>query len=936
MKKTNPTPPTPPVPPPRPSLEVGLSAADVRRLHTTFGYNEVIPKKEKFIITLLKKFIGPVEIILELLAVYFFLVAPFLPTSKSIPVPPAPPPSPSPSPSSDAAVAPSALSPSVANTTVSLAAAEGTSSSWINGIIVVLLIITNITLSLIQQRRAAKKLAKLKENLQVTCRVLRDATWSVLPARELVPGDVVRLRHGDFVPADMEIAHGDIDVDQSPLTGESLLVSKSVEESPEVYGGSIVKRGECLAYVTNIGINTFHGKSLQLLQESTPQMHVQTLIANLSYALVAAVVVLLVIGIIVQAIRDYRHLVDMVPILAVLLVSGVPVALPTMFTVTLSLASSVLSKKGVLVTRLDSAEDAARMTILCSDKTGTLTQNLISVVGVWHTKKFTNKDVLFYARLCSKKENEDPIDSALFKVYEETMDDREELYEEFDFIPFDAKIRRTEALHRFKGVRASDTSATEKYRVVRTMKGAVDIVAAFCGMSEGDKKEMLRQVEVYSRDGCRTIAVAKHTRRTSSLQSEKQKRSQQLKGKYEFVGLLALADPPRSDTKEVIAKLNLLGIRVIMLTGDSLIIAKKVAHDVGIGPNIVRFKEFFKRVREATSGSEAEMTTASEGDEVDHADYDISHIDGFAEIFPEDKHLIVTLLQNKGFIVGMTGDGANDAPALKQAEVGIAVSNATDVAKSAASAVLTHEGLSGMVDMIKVGRQVHQKISTWILNKIAKTFMSIGTIMVLYFATGLFIIDATKMILLLFLVDFVTVAIAGDNARPARHPEKWDIIRLVIIGCVIGLVSSGSGIALILIGLNLFGEPPSTLDTPSTAPYGLSAYGLQTFTFSILFFYGMGTLLSVRERHWFFSSSPSWPLLLAIGIDGIIIFLISVLGIPPLNVQPIFYGWVLAAILGAILTALVDDCIKRGIYKIFDYQDKRKAKKLEKLSGVAV
>ena len=587
--------------------------------------------------------------------------------------------------------------------------------------IITALLLVNAILGFIQERQATRAVGALKQKLQLKARVLRDGTWQTVAAAEIVPGDILRARLGDFVPADFKILDAEATVDQSAITGESLPIDKKTGQV--VYSGSLIRKGEVTGIVTATGAHTYFGKTTQLVQLAKPKLHMEEVISSLMKWLLVLVVSLLVVTAVVSWARGV-NLLDVVSLALVLLVSAIPVALPTMFTITMALGSFELARKGVLVTRLSASEDAALMDVLCADKTGTITENKLSIADIAEMNSYSKDDVLLFGALASQKANQDPIDLAFFTALEDknvNLDD----YKQKKFIPFDPSTRKTEALIEKKG------------EVFRVVKGAVSAIMQACCSKEDEKATIEQEMAVLANKGYRVMAVAVGKEASP----------------IEIVGLVGLYDKPRKDSAKLIAKLRSLGISVKMLTGDSQPIAKQIAQEVGLGDKVARMADV-----ESTRNQDG-MVAAEVVDESD----------GFAEIYPEGKYRIVKGLQAEKHVVGMTGDGINDAAALKQAEVGIAVSNATDVAKGSASVVLTEEGLSNVVNLVVTGRMIYQRILTWIFNKIVKTFQVVMFVIIAFLLTGLFVVGAFQVVLLLFLVDFVTISLSTDNVSHPRN-----------------------------------------------------------------------------------------------------------------------------------------------------------------------
>ena len=703
--------------------------------------------------------------------------------------------------------------------------------SWILGkyselYVVLALLILNAVLSFAQEQRAAGAVELLRSRLRVTARVLRAGVWRTLAAKDLVPGDIVRVRPGDFVPADVRIIAGEVGVDQSTLTGESMEVEK--EQDGLLYAGSVVRRGEATGVVLLTGARTYYGRTTELVQEARPKLHVEEVVSEVVRRLFVIVGVLLAVALLVAYLEGVP-LTEMLPLLLVLLLGAVPVALPAMFTVSMAIGSLQLARQGVLVTRLNASDDAATMDVLCVDKTGTITSNRLTVTDVIPLDGALAQDVLLYGALASHEANQDPIDMAFIAAAREQGLSRGGLVRK-SFTPFDAKTRCTEALVH------TDTGE------IRVVKGAVMSVTQACGLALDHCSRLEAQARELAERGQRALAVAvdnadEHLR---------------------LIGLVTLSDVPRPDSGRLIAELTSLGVSVRMLTGDALPIAREVARTVGLGHNVIRAAELEKLAGE---GLLKACNLAEQSD-------------GFAEIYPEGKYMVVKSLQAGGHVVGMTGDGVNDAPALRQAEVGIAVSNATDVAKGAASVVLTNEGLASIVDLVKNGRRVYHRIATWIINKISRTILKTAFVVFAFVISGRLVMSAFTMLLMMFLTDFVKVSLATDNARWSQEPETWDLHGLVQVAVVLGLLMVAEAFGLLYLGLRYFGL---SMDDPT----------FYTFTFETLFYFAMFSILAVRERRHFWDSMPSRILLTAIGLDLVVGTLIATLGIPGLHPLPL-------------------------------------------------
>ena len=716
------------------------------------------------------------------------------------------------------------------------------------------LLIVNAVLSFAQERRAAGVVETLRKRLQVSARVRRDTSWQVIPARELVPGDIIRVRPGDIIPADTKLLSGELSIDQSALTGESKDANKATGDV--LSSGSIVRRGEGNGVVMLTGAQTYFGRTTELVQKARPKLHIEAVVAKVVRWLFVIVGSLLSVVAVLSLMRG-TPLVEMVSLLLVLLMSAVPVALPVMFTVSMAVGSAELAKRGVLVTRLSAAEDAATMDVLCVDKTGTITMNQLAVTGVIPLGQSKDSDVLFAGALASEEANQDPIDLAfLTAARERHIFDGLPAVKPVSFKPFDAKNRRTEAIVEQNGQR------------FQVMKGAVRTIAETCGLKPPEIDALEARVSESAGKGYRTLAVARGPET----------------GVPGLVGLVTLYDPPRPDAKQLITELRGLGIAVKMLTGDALPVAREIAQGVGL-PNILRVADL--KASSAKAGSEAVDLLAG--------------ADGFAEVYPEDKYIVVQHLQAAGHVTGMTGDGVNDAPALRQAEVGIAVSSATDVAKGAASVVLTEPGLINILALVEQGRTIYQRVLTWVVNKISRTILKAAFVSIAFVFTGKFVVSAFAMLLLTFMTDFAKVALATDHVRPSKKPETWNIGGFVVVAGVLGVAMVAEALFLLFIGWTRFG-----LANNDNALY--------TFSFLTLLYLAVFSILSARERRWFWSTMPSKVLIAALVADALTGTVLTLVGIPGLAPLP---WWQMLAILGYAMFAclVVNDAIKVAMIK---------------------
>ncbi|MDR3715245.1 MAG: plasma-membrane proton-efflux P-type ATPase [Puia sp.] len=680
------------------------------------------------------------------------------------------------------------------------------------------LMLFNAVIGFIQERKAAKTVRALKGSLRVMARVLREGKWKEISGDQLVPGDIIRIRTGDFITADAKLVTGEATADQSALTGESERIDK--KEGNILYAGSSVKSGECTAVVISTGSKTFFGKTAELVQKAKPRLHMDQVVTSVVKILFSIVGVFLALTITVSLIRGETFLSGL-PLMLILLISAVPVALPAMFSVSMAMGARKLAARGVLISRLNATEDAATLTTLCIDKTGTLTQNKLSVQETVAADGFTVTTVLQYAALASVAADKDPIDMAFLEKLEEEHIDLSS-FRQVSFTPFTAALKRTEAL------------LSQDGKSFSVSKGAYNTIKELCPTPQTGFDQ---KVEEWGAKGFKTMAVAV-TRDNMTR----------------WVGIAALTDPPLADSAGMITQIRALGVTVKMLTGDALPIAREIAVKVGIGANIAPANLF----RDETAVDKKWQVI-------------LSH-DGFAEVLPEDKFDIVKTLQQHQEITGMTGDGVNDAPALKQAEVGIAVKASTDVAKQAASVILLQDGLESIILLISSGRAIHHRITNWVTSKIAKTLFTVVFVCTSYLLTGRFIVDAFDMILLLLIVDFVALTLSTDNVAGSKKPGSWGIRPLVKLGFILGLLNCAEAFGWFFIGRRCF--PLAGIDE------------MHSFGFAILFFTGIINILVVRTPLRFYRQPIGKILLFAIIADAVFAIAILTLGIPGFAALP--------------------------------------------------
>ncbi|HZD60227.1 MAG TPA: plasma-membrane proton-efflux P-type ATPase [Anaerolineae bacterium] len=725
--------------------------------------------------------------------------------------------------------------------------------------IIFALLLLNAVVGFWQGYQASNAIELLKERLAIEARVRRDGEWRDSPARELVPGDVIYIRLGDIVPADIKlIDEGFLLVDESALTGESLPVEKHL--SDVAYSGSIIKQGEMNALVVTTGAATYFGKTTRLVEEAKTQSHFQRAVIKIGDYLIALAIALVTIIFIVSIFRG-TSLLQTLQFALVLTVAAIPVALPAVLTISMAVGATALAKKEAIVSRLVAIEEMAGMDILCSDKTGTITENELTVATVEPFGSSKSSDVLLFSYLASREEAHDPIDDAVIakaKTVEETTKEIPS-FKILTFKPFDPVSKYAEA--------TVEDATGANFKVV---KGAPQVILALATESKAISSEINAHINAMAAKGYRALGVAK-----TDIQEG-----------WHFAGLIALYDPPREDSAETIRVARSMGVDVKMVTGDHIAIAKEVAQEVGLGTNIVTASQFLN-----TSDRTAEGVVES--------------ADGFAQVFPEHKYKIVELLQYKGHIAGMTGDGVNDAPALKKADTGIAVAGATDAAKSAADIVLTKPGLSVIIDSIKESRKIFQRMTNYSIYRITETIRVLFFITLSIIIFRFFPITALMIVLLALLNDAPVITIAYDNVKYSNEPEKWNMLTLLSIATFLGFVGVISSFGILYIGREVF---------------GLTLSALQSFIYLKLSVAGHLTLLVARTRGPFWSVTPAPQLLAAVITTQLIATLIVVYGI---LLSPI--GWPLALFVWgyALAAFFITDFLKIRFYRLIDHRGLR-------------
>jgi H+-transporting ATPase len=755
------------------SNEKGLSSAEAKKRLETYGPNEIPEKKVKPIIKFLNNFWGPIPWMIEIAAILSIVI-----------------------------------------------------EEWDDFFVILAMLLINAIVRFWEENKADNAVELLKQKLALQARVLRDNKWSDLMASDLVPGDVVRVRLGNIIPADIKLFEGDyLSLDESVLTGESLPVDKI--GSDIAYEGAIVRKGEMNGIVIGTGSNTFFGRTTALVSEAKTRSHFQKAVIKIGNYLIILAVSLVVVVFIVGLLRNEQALV-LLQFALVLTIAAIPVALPAVLMVSMAVGAADLAKKKAIAKKLLSIEELASMDILCSDKTGTITKNEISVGEIIPLENYSPDDVILYGVLASREEDKDPIDDAFFTKFKEIKGDISE-YKSLKFQPFDPVIKRTEALVEKEGQK------------IKVSKGAIQVILTLVSNKDQIAPKVDQYGNTFASEGYRALGVAKAD----------------MDGEWHYVGIVALFDPPREDSAEVIKTAISMGVDVKMVTGDHAAIAQQMAITLGLGTNIVTASKLLE----------------SKGDEAVKL---AENANGFAEVYPEHKYNIVEALQNKGHIVGMTGDGVNDAPALKKADVGIAVSNATDAAKSAADIVLTEPGLSIIIGATEESRMIFERMKSYATYRIAETVRVLIFLVLAILIFNFYPITAIMIVILALLNDLPIMTIAFDNARPAPKPVRWKMQRVLIVASVLGIIGVFFSFMLFLIGRDVF---------------HLNTQPLQTLIFLKMAVAGHMTIYLTRSEEYNFWHKP-YPakiLLIACESTQVVATIFAAIGI---LMSPI--GWMLA------------------------------------------
>ncbi|KAI9225370.1 MAG: H(+)-ATPase [Piptocephalis tieghemiana] len=759
---------------------------------------------------------------------------------------------------------------------------SGVVQDWLDFGIIVGLLFVNALIGFIEEARAESALDALKQTLALKTRVWRNGELVEHDTACLVPGDIVVLRLGDIIPADCRLlgvgvtgeeADGELQIDQSALTGESLPVSKG--KGSIAYSSSVVKQGQMLGVVTKTGSRTFIGRAANLMAITVEQGHFQKIVNHIGNFLVVITVVIVIIIFVVKLVKAHGHgVLDIIRDVLVLTVAAIPVGLPTVLSVTMAVGAKQLAKKEVIIKRLTAVEEMASISVLCSDKTGTLTLNELTFDDPYLCGSYTAEDILLYSYLASEPGAKDPIEMAVRSAAKDQVPRLQNLprerehevpgYHVTSFTPFNPDTKLTQATVREDG---------EEGAVFRVAKGAPQVIISLVGGND----DAVTAVNDLARRGLRALGVAKTRPGKGEGEGEEE---------WELIGMISLLDPPRPDSAETIQRCDKMGVEVKMITGDQMIIGKEVARRLGMNTCILDAGKLID-----PNATEEEVVRRCE------------HADGFAQVIPEHKYKVVELLQNKGYLVGMTGDGVNDAPALKKANVGIAVHGCTDAARSASDIVLLAPGLSTIVDGITTSRAIFQRMRSYALYRITSTihFLIFFFIIILVEDWSL---PAILLIFIALLNDAATLVISVDNAQISEKPDKWRLGQLISLSFILGLLLTAASFAHFYIARDVIGVTDEQLHTVmylhiSSCPHFV--------------------IFSTRLQGYFWTNLPSFTFFLAVMGTQVFAMFISIYGVPNLTTA---IGWPLGVgiIAVSLLYFVVLDFVKVQVMRRWSFE----------------